>query len=484
MSDHLIAAEQIGQLRAQLEQTSIANSALTEQFMAKVAAKDAEVADLVQRLAVSSAATEAALANGDPTERQELLNSHYFLGKDLANSRKALSDLQAAFTGAAAIAKAAMDALTTELGAKETALEATQANLPQTQAELAPVLAENARLTKVVAQLTRENVAYAYADGLLLECDPENIVDAMQQQQVHYLKTNWRSQPEKPAWFPKLENILRMAAEFEECEDQVSALRLLNFRYSKTGRDGRVTEELHFATQEDKEHFESFLPLYISNMHFSAYFTHSKIPSDVCNSSLILKTEANTALRCMMDFTTEVNRLCKATIDLMDNKQCCDSTVDNLDHFSLSYWNAETRDQATAPEHALYTRELIPLRLLSNYEVQLATKRGIRILLSSRLHVLTAFVCCKGQVKVNGIQFYFRPGFMPDLDPTKKDNLPDWVALAGYIIAREIGQDSTGRVVPLDPTNFGADLASWKEIQNRLDISSYGQNVTRDWTCS
>eukprot|EP00798_Chlamydomonas_sp_ICE-L_P027148 gene27148-biopygen901 len=130
--------------------------------MTAISAKDAEIADLVQRLAVSSVATEAALANGDPTERQDLLNSHYFLGKDLANSRKALSDLQAAFTGAAAIAKSAMDALCTELAAKETALEAAQATLAQSQAELAPVLAENARLTEVVAQLTRENVAYGH----------------------------------------------------------------------------------------------------------------------------------------------------------------------------------------------------------------------------------------------------------------------------------------------------------------------------------
>eukprot|EP00798_Chlamydomonas_sp_ICE-L_P006437 gene6437-biopygen1611 len=160
MSDQLIAAEQIGQLHAQLEQASIANSALTEQFMTKVSAKDAEVADLVQRLAVSSAATDAALANGNPTERQELLNSHYFLGKDLAKSRKALADLQAACTGRAAIAKSAMDVLCTELAAKETALEATQADLAQSQAEIAPVLAENARLTEVVAQLTRENIAY------------------------------------------------------------------------------------------------------------------------------------------------------------------------------------------------------------------------------------------------------------------------------------------------------------------------------------
>ena len=66
MGDHLIAAEQIGQLRAQLDQASIANAALTEQFVAKVAATNAAVADLTQRLAVSSAATEAALANGDP----------------------------------------------------------------------------------------------------------------------------------------------------------------------------------------------------------------------------------------------------------------------------------------------------------------------------------------------------------------------------------------------------------------------------------
>eukprot|EP00798_Chlamydomonas_sp_ICE-L_P006047 gene6047-biopygen1155 len=160
MPGHLIAAEQIGNLRAQLDQAATANSALTDQFTTAVSAKDANIADLVQRLAASSAATEAALANGDPTERQELLKSHYFLGRDLTNSRKELCDLQAAFTGAAAIAKSAMDALSTELAAKEAELKATQTNLARSQAEIAPILAENARLTEVVAQLTCENVAY------------------------------------------------------------------------------------------------------------------------------------------------------------------------------------------------------------------------------------------------------------------------------------------------------------------------------------
>ena len=37
MSDHLIAAEQIGHLRSELSQAGIANSALTEQFTAALA---------------------------------------------------------------------------------------------------------------------------------------------------------------------------------------------------------------------------------------------------------------------------------------------------------------------------------------------------------------------------------------------------------------------------------------------------------------
>eukprot|EP00798_Chlamydomonas_sp_ICE-L_P006046 gene6046-biopygen1154 len=129
--------------------------------MAKISAKDVEVADLVQRLAASGAATDAALANGDPTERQKLLNSHYFLGKDLAKSRKALSDLHAAFTGAAATARSSLEVLGIELATKESELDAAQADLAQSQAALAPALTENARLTEVVAQLTRENIAYA-----------------------------------------------------------------------------------------------------------------------------------------------------------------------------------------------------------------------------------------------------------------------------------------------------------------------------------
>eukprot|EP00798_Chlamydomonas_sp_ICE-L_P011413 gene11413-biopygen11093 len=151
MGDHLIAAEQIGQLHAQLDQASIANAALTEQFVAKVAATNAEVADLTQRLAVSSAATEAALANGDPTERQELLTSHYFLSRDLATSQKALADLQVASAEAAATARSSMDVWRVELAAKESELGAAQANLAQSQ-----------------------------ADSLVLDCDPEDIVDALQ----------------------------------------------------------------------------------------------------------------------------------------------------------------------------------------------------------------------------------------------------------------------------------------------------------------
>eukprot|EP00798_Chlamydomonas_sp_ICE-L_P011701 gene11701-biopygen15863 len=117
-----------------LAYASNANSVLTEQFMARISAKEVEVADLVQRLAASGAATDAALLNGNPAERQELLNSHYFLGKDLNKCRKALSALQAASTEAAAIARSSLDVVNIELATKESELKAAQGDLAQSQA--------------------------------------------------------------------------------------------------------------------------------------------------------------------------------------------------------------------------------------------------------------------------------------------------------------------------------------------------------------
>eukprot|EP00798_Chlamydomonas_sp_ICE-L_P024101 gene24101-biopygen18592 len=160
MGDHLPAVEQIVLLRSQLDQATIANAALTEQFMAKVADTHAEVTDLTQRLAVSSAAAEAALANGgDPTERQELMSSHYFLGRDLAKSQKTLADLQVASAEAAATAQSATAIRQIELAAKESELSAAQADLAKSQAALAPALAKKARLSGVIEQLTRDNAA-------------------------------------------------------------------------------------------------------------------------------------------------------------------------------------------------------------------------------------------------------------------------------------------------------------------------------------
>eukprot|EP00798_Chlamydomonas_sp_ICE-L_P028707 gene28707-biopygen32625 len=133
---------------------STSSSALTDQFTSAVSAKDASIADLVRRLAASSAATEAALANAsDLAERQELVNSHYALGRDLGKSRQEVSDLQAAYTLAAANSTSAMDAM-------RTALEANERDLTRSQTELAPLRAENARLAEVVAQLTRENIDF------------------------------------------------------------------------------------------------------------------------------------------------------------------------------------------------------------------------------------------------------------------------------------------------------------------------------------
>jgi len=74
MAGHLIAAEQIGHLRSELNQAAIVNSALTDQFTAAVAAKDANIVDLERRLNAKAADTEAALANhGTAAERQELV---------------------------------------------------------------------------------------------------------------------------------------------------------------------------------------------------------------------------------------------------------------------------------------------------------------------------------------------------------------------------------------------------------------------------
>eukprot|EP00798_Chlamydomonas_sp_ICE-L_P000096 gene96-biopygen3396 len=154
MGGHLIAAEQIDHLRSELRQASIANSALTEQFTAALAAKDADVADLQRRLAASGVATEAALASQcTPAERHELVESHYCLGRDLGKSRLELADLQTTYDLAMSDAKSASKTL-------RTVLETTERDLIRSQTELAPLRAENARLTEVVAQLTRENIDF------------------------------------------------------------------------------------------------------------------------------------------------------------------------------------------------------------------------------------------------------------------------------------------------------------------------------------
>eukprot|EP00798_Chlamydomonas_sp_ICE-L_P024414 gene24414-biopygen18894 len=161
MGDHLIAMQQIHHLRAQLDQAAIANSAWTDQFAAAVSAKDASLADLERRLAASSAATAAALANAcDPAERQELVNSHYCLGRDLNRSRQDMCDLQATHNQAATNSKSAMDAMRTALETTERDLTQSQTEIAPLRAELEPLRAENARLAEVNAQLTRENIDF------------------------------------------------------------------------------------------------------------------------------------------------------------------------------------------------------------------------------------------------------------------------------------------------------------------------------------
>eukprot|EP00798_Chlamydomonas_sp_ICE-L_P026840 gene26840-biopygen4140 len=154
MGGHLIAAEQIGHLRAELSQAAIAASAMTDQFASAVAAKDANILDLERRLNTTVANADAALAaRCTAEERRELVELHFRLSRDLDRSRNELGALQATHDRALADSQTATATL-------QTALDASERDLSRSQTENAPLRAENARLTEVVAQLTRENIDF------------------------------------------------------------------------------------------------------------------------------------------------------------------------------------------------------------------------------------------------------------------------------------------------------------------------------------
>eukprot|EP00798_Chlamydomonas_sp_ICE-L_P004439 gene4439-biopygen22148 len=147
MGDHLIAAERIGQLQAELTQTAAAASTMADTFATAVATKDARILSLEQELSASVTAVDAATTNGcTADERRVLVELHFQLGRDLERCRKELRTITPEHGQSLADGQTAMSTL-------QTALDAAERDLLRSHSEVV-------RLTEINAELTRQNTDF------------------------------------------------------------------------------------------------------------------------------------------------------------------------------------------------------------------------------------------------------------------------------------------------------------------------------------